>query len=420
MALLQDASEQEIVALDLDYDLLYHLAIPESINRLRAEMIGTEVIEDEFVEQVFKWQMDHYREHTKPADGAVLEHEFEELALEPPLAAIDDLIGRLRQRYVKNHGAEALETLIETYREEPANLTKVMAEQQRELARITTRRGDSYGPGDVDRSLAEYDAMVLRGRGPTLGFEDIDDHFHGQRNLTFMIGAPKTMKSWMTTNAVVESVSEGRCVAYFPLEIGAHEAYQRVLHMAADVPWWKFLKGGINSDERKKIKEAGELLDGCGVLHIIKPPPGERTADHLVDVAHDLSADVLFIDQLQYMETRRGQMIGSANDTGVYWEVLATLRDYSDTLPTWIVHQFNRNVMFADELPPMQQIKGSAAIEETATLALGLWANKDMRSSKIVQCGTLASRNYEWVNWDFSVQLSRACRFDLIGRVDDE
>jgi hypothetical protein len=66
--------------------------------------------------------------------------------------------------------------------------------------------------------------------------------------------------------------------------------------------------------------------------------------------------------------------------------------------------------MKADEMPEMQQAKGSSAIEEVATLGLGLWANKDMRNSNIIELGTLASRNYEHASWELGVSLTRHCQ----------
>ena len=96
------------------------------------------------------------------------------------------------------------------------------------------------------------------------------------------------------------------------------------------------------------------------------------------------------------------------------------LRDYSDEVPIFIIHQFNRSVMNAKEMPEMQQAKGSAAIEETAHLALGLWANKEMRKNNVIEVGTLASRSYSYKSWHLEVGLSKDCRLDMIGEVTDD
>jgi hypothetical protein len=69
-------------------------------------------------------------------------------------------------------------------------------------------------------------------------------------------------------------------------------------------------------------------------------------------------------------------------------------------------------------MPEMQQIKGSAAVEECATLVLGLWANKEMRKSNLIQLGTLTSRNYGHQAWECQMRMRTGCGIDLIGKVE--
>ena len=73
-----------------------------------------------------------------------------------------------------------------------------------------------------------------------------------------------------------------------------------------------------------------------------------------------------------------------------------------------------------DEFPDSQQGKGSSAIEETATLELGLWANAEMRKAHVLQFGTLESRNHAKEHWNLSVNLDDECEFEMIGVVDND
>jgi hypothetical protein len=189
--------------------------------------------------------------------------------------------------------------------------------------------------------------------------------------------------------------------------------------MAAGIPWWKYLKGALSKNDREVLTDVSEAMTDAGLYHVYHPEHGERQIDMMIETAKQMDAEVLFLDQLQYVETATGRSVGAKNDTGDYWEVCNRLRDLSDEIPIWVVHQFNRTVQSAEEMPVMQQIKGSAAIEETATTALGLWANKDMRSSNVVQMGTLASRNYEWLTWAFNVNFNRDCSIDYAGLVTE-
>lgn len=408
----------EIYALDLDWDLISHLAIPESVEALRSEGVTSELIEDELACRVFDWQMKHLRELKKPATASVLEAEFSEIRIESPQTVIDDLIIRLRERYGRNKGREVVRKMAEKAVEDPVALGAEMLREGRRLTNLLTARGETVGSGDLTKLRDSYDKMVLQGRGPTFGFDELDNHFYGQRGLTFMIGPPKGYKSWFTVNSVIENIMAGNFPYLYSLELPAIETDMRLRCMIANVPFWKYLKQKMMPDDWKKIREASELLDQMGTYRVEKPPQGERSVVRLIERARDAGANCIFLDQLQYIENRRGIALGATNDTKDYFQVNDDLRNYSDDGPIWIVHQFNRTVMGADKMPDMQQVKGSSSIEETGTLAMGLWASPEMRKSNLVQLGTLASRNYGMPTWEARVELSAGCNLQVVGRVD--
>jgi hypothetical protein len=410
----------EVYALDLDEELLSHLADPESVDYLWDEEVQTALIEDEFVADVFNWQMAHNRRHEKPATASVLAEEFD-LDLAEPETAIGDLVDRLRDRYIKNNSRKYMERITVAYKEDPSSVAKALIDNGRELQGLVGRKGEVFGTGDYDRAMREYDKMVLRGPGPSFGFKEIDSHFHSMKGVTFLIAPPKTYKSWMGVNALVENVEGGKHMDLPSLELPAAETDMRVRCMAAGVPYWRYLRGSLQPGDREALREASEFLDDLGTYRISKPEPGHRTIEEMVERAGDAGADGIIIDQLQYVETQNGKQLGGC-DPREYWQPLNAARDLSDHMPIMFIHQFNRSVMNADRMPEMQQAKGAAAIEEVATLALGIWANKDMRRSNIIELGTLASRNYTYEAWEIGVELGRSCNFELIGRAihDDE
>ena len=414
----------EVYALDLDTDLLWHLADPDSVRHLIGEHVTSELVEDEYVARVLDWQLAHFREHGRPATASVLEHEFEDANIEEPETVIDDLVERLRERYLRNNGREVLVDLKNQYKEDPGGLAVAVAREGRRLLELTAKRGNEYGTGDSDLVMSLYDQRKLRGRGPSFGFEEIDDHFWGYEGLSFTIGPPKRYKSWIGgVKPVIENVRQGKCVYLYSLELPAEESNMRVLCLAANIPFWKYLRGAFDHTDLKTLRAAAEELDGLGTYCVSKPPPGQRDIETMVGRAADNGADLVIVDQLQYVEVDRGNRgnvaLGEGDHTW-YWQALNKARDLSDEIPISFMHQFNRTVMFAEEMPEMQQAKGAAAIEETATLALGLWANKDMRQSNIVEYGTLASRNYGYPSWAVGVELSKGCSFEILGRSDEE
>lgn len=410
----------EVLALDLDYDLISHLALPESIGVLRAEQFTSELLEDDLAKQVFEWQMAHQREHGAPATGTVLEDQFEDVTILEPQTSIGDLIERIRTRYMRNRGRDIARKIATAVNEDPLNVPKLMLRGGRELADLVVKRGEVYGSGDFWRLMAEYDKRALRGRGPSLGYPELDNHFNGICGVTFLIGPPKSGKSWVTINAIKENVINGGFPYCYSLELPAAEYAKRLEHMTADVPYWKFLMAAYTQRERKELQAASELLDSAGTYRIEKPQPGERGVQRMVERALNAGASCIFIDQLQYMENRKGVNLGTANNTGDYWEVCNDLRDYSDEIPIFVVHQFNRSVLNAKELPEAQQAKGSAAVEEVTTLALGVWANKAMRKAGWMELGTLASRNYDYQSWQIGVRFRENCHLAMLGPIEDE
>lgn len=413
---------EEIYHLDLDWDFIMHLAVPDSFQVMRDEHFAEELLEDPVAITAYKFQLDHVREHGKPATGSVLEHELQshEVYIVPPQSAIGDLLQRLRERYANNQGREAVLKVAKDTIADPSLLARRMLEEGRRLNDLLTPRGKSFAADDFDKAIARYHKRKVRGRGPSLGFKELDEHFYGQLGLTFMVGAPKSFKSWFTIKAVLENIKEGKFPYLYSLELPAEETDMRLRCMAAKVPYWKYLQNDLDKEDIQAIEESSEILKDWGQFVIEKPRSGDRGVDSLIQRARDAGADAIFIDQLQYVENSHSVAVGATNDTKDYFDVINRLRDYSDDGAIWCVHQFNRSILGSDAMPEMQQIKGSAAVEECATLVLGLWANKEMRKSNLIQIGTLTSRNYGYQAWEAQVKMRTSCGIDVIGKVDPE
>jgi hypothetical protein len=415
------AALTEVYTIDLDEELLSHLAIPESVQALWDEKIKDDLILDDFSKEVYAWQMNHLREHMRPATPSVLADEFD-LDLADPLTAVGDLIERLRDRWVRNNARDYMEKIGDTYKEDPSAVPAVLIEVAREFQEKVGERGEAYGTGDYERAMHRYDEHVLRGPGPSFGFKEVDDHFGGIRGVTFGLAPPKTYKSWVFgANTLVENVMVGRHTWLYSLELPADETDMRIRCLAAGIPYWRYLRGSLSENDRHSLKEASEYLDDTGIYRCVKPKQNHRTFEEMVERAGDAGAEFVIIDQLQYVETRNGKQLGGC-DPREYWQPLNQARDMSDRMPMMVVHQFNRSVMNADRMPEMQQAKGAAAIEEVATLALGLWANKDMRKSNLIELGTLASRHWTLEAWEIGVELTRGANFEMLGKAihDDE
>lgn len=399
-------SEPEVYQIDLDDDLVQHLAISKSVEVLWLEGISPELLSEDAGE-IFAWQLRHRHEHKVSASASVLAEEFD-LEFQDPLCSIGDLIERLQARWVKKNIKSEMEPVTTAFQEDPMLVIPALQTALKNITGVIRSGKDTIGTGEFDKVLNHYERSAEKGMGPSSGFAEIDDHFHGLRGVTFYLGTPKIGKSWLGINSQMENVIRGKCVWNYSLELPVEEATARLYHMTAGVPWWKHIKHKLNDLDKRMLREAAEFLDDQGLFKMVKPPAGERSVDEMVYRAQEGGADLIIFDQLQYIEYAHKRGLGNA-DPGQYWLVLNRIRDLSDEIPLLVIHQFNRSTMGADSLPDMAQAKGSAGIEETATLVLGAWASKDMRRSNLIELGTLASRNASWKNWEIGMNLQKGC-----------
>ena len=408
----------ELVNLDLDGEVLNHLPLPESWLVFRGEGMQSQLIEDEGVREAYVWADNHTREYGQPPTQEVLTDEFD-IEFFEPVTAPGDLIERLRMNYAETEGRKALKAIAEGYKAQPTALGKLLDQHGKQLQALLNRTGEVFGTGDYDRAKDLYYKKTQKGKGPSLGFEQVDDYFADQRGVTIFLGPPKTWKSWFMVNATISNVVKGIYPFLYSLELPAEETDMRLRCMVSGVPWHKYINDCISKDEWKLIHEASDLLDGQGAYRTLKPPRGERDLASLVGCAKDAGADCVLIDQLQYVEIK-GKSLGSWNETGQYFDVLDEARNLSDEIPICFAHQFNRSVMNAEAMPSVHQAKGSAAIEETATLVLGLWASKEMRKSRVCELGTLAARNHDYRSWEVNIDLSKQCSLEIEKVIDED
>jgi hypothetical protein len=415
-------SDQPVIFnLDLDEELLSHLPDPDAWVVLQGEEFAVELIEDEFVAEVYTWQRKHMRENQgKPATAAVLADEFD-IDFRAPETAVGDLLDRIRERYMKNQGRQGLVEIAKLQKADPLAVPQELIRRGRELSNLLSKRGEVFGTGDHDRAMRRYDLKAERGPGASFGHPTLDEFYYGMVGLNFLIAYKKSFKSWQMVQCLAANALAGRCAYLYSLELPAEETDMRLRCLLSGVPWWKYTRNALGPQDRAAIKEASDLIDGMGIFRIIKPRDGHRGIHELVHTARDGGADIVLIDQLQYVENDKGKSLGRLNDTGEYWGVLNDARTLSDEGPIYIAHQFGRAAMGAESMPDIALAKGSSSIEEVCTLALGMWANKDMRRSGIVEIGTLIARNaVSWGSWEMEVDLTRDCRFTIVGRTDDE
>lgn len=409
-----------IYTLDLDEEILAHLPLAGSWDVFQAEGLSGDLIEDPTIRSAFDWQSRHLRVHHQLATTAVLADEFD-FDFRLPDTAPGDLLDRLRERYVKNHVRKSLREVVEdVYPNNPLDVPTALIRLGREASQLLVPRGEMYGSGDFDRTLRMYERKAAAGAGPSFGHPELDAHFNYMKGVTFLLAPPKSYKSWMCIQCAALNILQGKHVWLVSLEMPGDETNQRLYHMLGQVPWWKYTHFQLNEQDIRELRTAAEFADSCGVYRVWKPAHGQRNIDDIVNRARDAGADLVIIDQLQYLEYAPERSLGEANDTGKYFKVLDRARSLSDEGPLFIAHQFHRNPGGYESMPTVDHAKGSSSIEEVATLCLGMFQNKDMKKSHQLELGTLVARNAEWANWSVDVNLTGGCDFTISSRLEDE
>jgi hypothetical protein len=409
----------EIAHVDLDLEFLWHLGNPESLEVIKDNRIDGELLNDGLVEAVYAFQLDYYRSYGAWGPLGAIQSQFEGLELETPSLAVEFLLERLRERYSRKIAKDAVLSLGHKLKEDHSQIASAMLEEGHRLSRLLSSKTETFTQEDYDKAIHRYHLQKTEGRPPSLGFEEVDYAYHGQRGLTFLVGQPKSMKSFFTIKTMIENILLGRKVFLASLELPAQESDFRLRCMTANIPYRRYLEGHLGDNDMIALEAARELLM-AGEYLIEKPPQGQRGALEMVQRARDEGCSAIFIDQLQFVENRKGIPLGSTNDTREFFDVINTFRDLSDDGPIWIVHQFRRGTNNLDSFPDMEFIKSSAAVEEAATLVLGLWASKEMKKSHIIQLGSMASRNYANRSWEIKSRMWDQCKLELIREVVDD
>src|SRR5690606_10529723 len=137
----------------------------------------------------------------------------------------------------------------------------------------------------------------------------------------------------------------------------------------------KIQRGQLDVSEVKRLTEAQGKYAEMGSIFVEKPPLGERSVQHVVSRAREVGADVLLIDQLSFMESRRSHRDRSNEMSEIVFDLKAEIsEDESSMLPTFLAVQFNRASMNLKRVRGgLQHIALSSAIEQTVDIAYGLY-----------------------------------------------
>lgn len=406
----------------LHSQLVDFLAQPEAAKKLYAERFRPEYLTDaeSIARAILDTQFDHIARYGVPATRQQLELEHGGVTFEEPSCDLDWLIDKFQKRYAKNQAEQILLDHSGKLAKDPINTVKKLVKELGQVRDVTRRQNIMYRGSDASTVMEDYWKMVdeMQGMmGCSTGFRELDEHFHGlkKNELWVTVGRPKRYKSWMTTKSMAAAQAQGFTVVHFPLEMGKDEQFHRYACHVAGVSWKKFKHNRLSVKERMAMIDRVDELAEIAPAYFFDPPRHERSVDNLVNIAKDVGADVVYIDQLKFVEPPK------ETDSRHYAIelVMEELKDAARNFPIMLLCQFNREADGMKEMADLSKIGLSDSIGQTADVILGLYQNPDMRMNGMIQYGVLDARAYEWGLWDLSVELTQNSNFRVVDTYEE-
>jgi replicative DNA helicase len=404
--------------LSLEGELLDHLAIPENAQafydlRFRPEYLSEE---EALGRSVLEYQLSHIQKYGTPATKEVLESRFTDISFIQPSSQVEWLFDQFRERYARSETETALTDLARRiYKESPdVVIDQVTTELNRIRESVRTRKTE-LSSSEYSSVLTEYWESAESTEGITYGFPLVDETLKGLKKgeLVYVIGRPKRYKSWMLMKSMVEAQRAGARCVFFTLEMDIPEMFQRYACMASGISWSRFKNRDLMPKDMEVMSRNLERINESNEVVIIKPPRGERTVQSLSLIAKEHGADVIYIDQLKFIESTvkvkadmRFREIEYINED---------LKDSCSDFPIYVAAQFNREAAGLTEMADLSKIGLSDSIGQTADVILGLHQTDDMRTSNVLQLGVIEARSYRAAKWELIVELSHNSNFRITG-----
>ena len=213
--------------------------------------------------------------------------------------------------------------------------------------------------------------------GVPTGFYDLDEMTAGfqKGDLVIVAARPSMGKTAFTLNiAQHAAISEGKCVAFFSLEMSKDSLVQRLLTSEARVDAGRVRTGRLRDDDYPRLAQAAGLLNTAPIF--IDDTPGISVLEMRAK-ARRLKADrddlaMVVVDYLQLMQSNTK----SENRQQEVSEISRGLKALAKELevPVVALSQLSRAVESRpDKRPMMSDLRESGAIEQDADVIMFLY-----------------------------------------------
>jgi replicative DNA helicase len=395
------------------------LATPEGATAVWQSRLNPDVlpVDEEMVRDALTFVLDYMDDYREPPNVSVLSEEIGVDEFNEPIAPIEYVMAKLRERYKKRQVTKVVREAGKKIAK-GADPNETISFGIEELTRLRLESSDkkiSTDSTEMDLVLEEYFREEEDESLITTGFDEIDKHIGGLKGLNILLARPKRYKSWLLLNSAVATFeAQVGNIEFVTLELAAEEMMRRFCCMATDTSWANFQSKTLRDKDVQFIRETAEMLKTKfpHKLHMTRLDPGDRSVKNIVAGALERGAAALYIDQLSWLDGARDERYARHR----IGEAMEQLKDATQYFPIYMAAQLNREASGIDGLADISQIAEADFVGQTADNLFAIHASKDAMSStpRIIQHGLIESRSYEPKAWEVSVKLNENSSFKLL------
>ena len=425
--------------MDIEKAFVPHFIKLDSFKIIWDEGVKSEHFLDISVQELFEYTLDYYvkAEFKKIVTRELLEEKFpdyfknNEWPQEEYLPGI--LVTELLTKYRRVTTQNALLKAASQLEDDPekgissalGSLSKIQSDTS------TRKRMEVYGDG-YERRINDYiDNSLDRlqnwdRRGIYFGWPEVNEHMYGiqKGELAVVVGIPNVGKSWVGSQIALEAAKRKNKVYFASLELRKELTLMRLDCLSSGVPYSRYERGQLTSDELRRLKEAREEIMEYGEYLMIDSPSrkNERTVLELYTKAKQWGADLIVGDQLSWVTTEKNYGSNANVQSLQMAEVITDIASINREMgmaSVWLA-QFNREAMKTKKgRGGLAHIGLSSQIEQIVDWAFGIGCTKEMKQQEALVFDILKSRRSDLKSWMLDFTLRDKTELKIVREFND-
>lgn len=396
---------EELAPLDLEQEFVNHLSISQDLIYVIREGVSSELLNRPNNRAVLGFATHYHGVNGIAPPREVLLTEFESLDFDDPVASVEWIVSKLRERYQRNK-VQQLILSAGKLTATPSEALAVLREGTSEIENSSISTQYVWGPGDHDYFIQRMQDKIIAGqyRGMSTGFKDIDDFTGGLKPgyLAGISARPKRQKTFFALQSFIAQAYQGNTPIFFTLENTEEEIWYRLACMVSGFPWDKMQRGEVMPGDWKMIVARMDEFDAVTKYYIARPPVGERKVSSLLLQADKVDANSIIVSQFKYIEPSKDYYKAENEKwASVVLDLKLAATKSGSERPIYIETQLNREAQSMTEMQDadLAQLGLTDMWGQACDIMFCIFQNRDLRASGVSEFGIIEARNSDKHSW---------------------